>query len=111
MTAVASITLTRHLETESKVIYHDQVEIPVTQEVNPGESVSLRIGMKVPEVYGRFSSAEISLEVTGPANIENFEDFANKYAARALHYQQELINQILVTSGKEPYFQHGQKED
>jgi hypothetical protein len=109
---IASITLTRHLQQESKVVYHDQVEIPMAdQETNPGESVSFRIGLKVPEVYGKFSSAEIALELTGPAKLENFEEFANKYAARALAYQQELINQILVTSGKEPYFQHGQKEE
>lgn len=109
---IASVTVTRHLQDESKVLYHDAVEIPMSeQETNPGETVSLRIGLKVPEVYGRFSSAEVAIEVTGPAKIEKFEEFANAYAARALAYQQELINQILTTSGKEPYFNHGQKED
>jgi len=60
--------------------------------------------MKIPETYGKFSSTEVSIELTGPADIDKFEDHINHYVDRVMKYEREVINSIAVASGQKPYF-------
>lgn len=80
-------------------------------DVPEGQSVTFRIGMKIPETFGKFSSTEIAIELTGPADITKFEEHVNHYVDRVLKYEREIINSIAVASGQKPYFgdSNGQK--
>lgn len=83
--------------------------IPLASEAEGNEEVSFHIGMKIPEVFGRYSSLDIGIGLKVPGKAEDFEKVVDKYLDRALKYQQETVNQILIKSGQTPYFDHGQK--
>ncbi len=92
----------------AELITTDQTKIPVyTKEIvlpmdnNASGKVGFTIGMKVPEVFGRYSSLEISLYLEGPANPDEFESFVNRYAERVLVYEKEIVDRVRQVTGQE----------
>ena len=88
--------MTQVIKTESAVID------PAPQEAT-GE-IGFNVSMRVPEVFGRYSSMEVGLSLKGPGDPEKFEEFVSKYLDRALNFQRGVINEVLVKQGQKPYF-------
>ena len=84
------------LRTENKVID--------AKPDNPIGEVGFNLSMRVPEVFGRYSSMEIGLSLRGPGDPNKFEEFVSKYLDRAINFQRGVINEVLVKQGQRPYF-------
>jgi hypothetical protein len=88
--------VTEVLRTENKVI-------DAAPPAACGE-VGFNLSMRVPEVFGRYSSMEIGLFLKGPGDPNKFEEFVTKYLDRAVNFQRGVINEVLVKQGQRPYF-------
>lgn len=104
MTATLNITVTRTIENQSKTLLNE-VKIIDMETPDTTERIRLHLGMKIPEVFGRFSSLDVALSIEGPGQAANFEQFADRYLERMLRYEQNVINQVLMAGGQEPHFQ------
>ena len=67
-------------------------------------SVTFRIGMKIPETFGKYSSLDVSIELSGPGDPNNFENHVNHYLERVVTFERELVNAIMVAGGQPPHF-------
>ena len=67
-------------------------------------TISFEAEIKIPQVYGEFSSLGLKVGVTFPGNPENLEEEVGPYANRIAKYLQTSFDQILVSSGKKAIF-------
>jgi hypothetical protein len=94
---------TEVLRTENKVI-------DPTPSASNGE-IGFNVSMRVPEVFGRYSSMEVGLFLKGPGDPNKFEEFVSKYLDRAVNFQRGIINEVLVKQGQRPYFGDGDETE
>ena len=69
--------------------------------------ITFATGMKLPQVYGTYSSHEVSIGLTIPATreeVDNFEEVVEGYLERAMVYQRRVLNAVLTSLGKDEVF-------
>lgn len=106
MTVTARITASRTVDSETTQIV-DEIAVLDMTTPNTDSKIRFHLGMKVPEVFGRYSSLDISVSVEGHGDPEKFEDWSNQYVERMLAYEQDIVNRILAHSGLESKFNPG----
>lgn len=87
----------------TEVVRSEHAVIDDRPQESAGE-IGFNVSMRVPEVFGRYSSMEVGLSLKGPGDPEKFEEFVSKYLDRALNFQRGVINEVLVKQGQKPYF-------
>jgi hypothetical protein len=66
--------------------------------------IGFGINMRVPEMFGPYSSCEVSITLQGEGDLDNFEEVLNTRLDRANVWVRGTLNQIAAASGSKPVF-------
>lgn len=92
--------------TDSHLIYSKQHTVEMTQTKNC--RLAIRQGMKVADMFGKYSSYTIEVEVNIPATEEEVntqvEEISTEYMQKVQPFLCEAVNKVLVAQGKPARF-------
>jgi hypothetical protein len=80
------------------------MEVDNTKAVNLGK-IGFAVHMRIPEVFGPYSSCEVAINLQGEGDLDNFEEVLNARLDRATVWTRSTLNQISAASGGKPFFQ------
>lgn len=104
--AIATITAVKHVRGQASTkLGTSNISIPMeTPSTAKTGKIRFGINMRVPEVFGAYSSLEVSVSLEGEGDINNFEEFNNQLMERAVTWTRSSINDISVAAGGNPVF-------
>lgn len=104
--ATLSITATKTVrgQPNTPIINETHVmEVDNTKAVKLGK-IGFAIHMRVPEMFGPYSSCEVAINLQGEGDLDNFEEVLNERLERANVWTRGTLNKIATAAGSKPVF-------